>query len=179
MAGRPTTERSRTTTPAPAILDRRASSPDNAPMQVVGYLRAVPGIEGGRIYAQGEAVREWARRTGAVIVATFQDDDGSVAGPGLRALIRSLSDEIDAVVVADAASLAADAIGQEALRRLLATHGVGVVAADGALETEDDLPLRRIVRDVLDRSDELAERLTGPVRTEGLVLEILPDAANG
>jgi DNA invertase Pin-like site-specific DNA recombinase len=148
-------------------------------MQVVGYLRAVPGIEGGRIYAQGEAVREWARRSNAVVVATFQDDDGTVAGPGLRALMRALSDEIDAVVVADAAALAADAIGQEALRRILSEHGVGVVAADGALEGGDDLPLRQVVRDVLDRSEELTERLSAPAQTEGLVLEILPDAANG
>lgn len=131
------------------------------------------------MYAQGEAVREWARRSNAVVVATFQDDDGTVAGPGLRALLRSLSDEIDAVVIADAASLAADAIGQEALRRILAEHGVGVVAADGALEDGDDLPLRQIVRDVLDRSEELSDRLSNPGHTEGLVLEILPDAANG
>ena len=148
-------------------------------MQVVGYLRAVPGIEGGQMYAQGEAVREWARRSNAVVVATFHDDDGTVAGPGLRALLRSLSEEIDAVVVADAASLAADAIGQEALRRILGHHGVGVVAADGALEGGDDLPLRQVVRDVLDRSEELDRRLATPVKGEGLVLEILPDAANG
>lgn len=149
------------------------------PMQVVGYLRAVPGIEGGRIYAQGEAVREWARRSQATLVGTFQDDDGTVAGPGLRALLRSLSEEIDAVIVADAATLAADAIGQEALRRLLAEQGVGIIAADGKLETDGDLPLRRIVRDVLDRSEELERRLVAPPAIEGLVLEILPDAATG
>ncbi|NND84831.1 MAG: recombinase family protein [Acidimicrobiia bacterium] len=148
-------------------------------MQVVGYLRAVPGIEGGRIYAQGEAVREWARRSNAVVVATFQDDDGTVAGPGLRALLRSLSDEIDAVVVADAMTLAGDAIGQEVLRRILSEYEIGVVAADGALEGAADQPLRQVVRDVLDRTDELTRRLSAPAQTEGLVLEILPDAANG
>ncbi len=152
-------------------------------MRVVGYMRAVPGVEGGRLYAQGEAIREWARRTNASVVAYFQDDDGTVAGSGLRTLVRSMGDDIDAVVVSDPAVLAADTIGQEIMRDYFRTAGIGITSADGAMEGEGEGPLRQVVRDILVRKQRLDALLTAAADERppqgGLILEIVPDVANG
>ncbi len=156
----------------------------NVSMRVVGYMRAVPGVEGGRLYAQGEAIREWARRSNASIVAYFQDDDGVVAGPGLRALMRSVGTDIDAVIVSDASILAADSIGQEIIRARFRAAGIGVASADGAMEADTDGALRQVVRDILARKQDLDDLLAASAAeprapSGGLILEIVPDAANG
>lgn len=152
-------------------------------MQVVGYMRAIPGVEGGRLYAQGEAIREWAQRSNASVVAYFQDDDGLVAGAGFRALLRSIGEDIDAVVVSEPSVLAADTIGQEVIRDHFRMVGIGLTSADGSIEGEDDGALRQVVRDILARKAQLDELLVNPViaqgATRGLVLEIVPDVANG
>lgn len=153
-------------------------------MKVVGYMRAVPGVEGGRLYAQGEAIREWARRSNASVVAYFQDDDGTIAGDGMRALVRSVGPDIDAVIISDAAVLAADVIGQEIIREHFRAAGIGVASADGALVSDGEGALRQVVRDILARQQHLAALLgaapvESPAPANGLVLEIVPDVASG
>lgn len=135
------------------------------------------------MYAQGEAIREWAQRTNASVVAYFQDDDGQVAGAGFRALLRSVGEDIDAVVVSEPSVLAADTIGQEVIRDHFRSAGIGLTSADGAIEGEDDGALRQVIRDILARKTQLDELLVTPIVTpaanKGLVLEIVPDVANG
>ncbi len=152
-------------------------------MRVVGYMRAVPGVEGGRLYAQGEAIREWSRRSNASLVAFFQADDGTVAGTGLRTLVRSIGEDIDAVVVSEVSVLAADTIGQEIIRQYFRSAGIGVTSADGRMEDEEDGPFRQVVRDILVRKQRLDDLLVAPLdarpTSNGLILEIVPDVANG
>lgn len=153
-------------------------------MRAIAYLRVPSGAgPDDSLYGQRETVRAWARRTGAVILATFEDAaDGD--RPGLRALMRTLSEEIDTVVVAHLGAISGDAVIQEVVIDAIRRTGAGVVSASPADQTRLDHAsteaMRRVVRTVLHRA-RAVESMLGLEPTDegedqpGLVLEIVDD----
>lgn len=153
-------------------------------MRAIAYLRVPTGAgPDDSLYGQREVVRGWARRTGSVILATFEDEtDGD--RPGLRALMRTLNEEVDTVVVAHLGAIAGDTVIQEIVIDAIRRTGAGVVSAAAA--DQDRLghagteAMRQVVRTVLHRA-RAVEAMLGlePVPDEndrpGLVLEIVDD----
>ena len=123
-------------------------------MRAIAYLRVPTGADDAdSLYGQREAVRSWARRSGATLLGTFEDEEDD--RPGLRALIRTLSEEVDAVVVAHLGAFSGDTVVQEIVIDTIRRSGAGVVSvatADqqrlGHASTE---AMRQVVRTVLTR----------------------------
>lgn len=161
-----------------------AQIPTIAPVRVIAYLRVPRGADDGdSLYGQREAVRAWARRTGATILATFEDEHEEDR-PGLRALIRTLSPEIDALIVAHLGALAGDIVHQEVLLERIGLAGIGVISVDPEdqrqLEHGSTDAMRQITRIVLHRRRQVEAILgTEPDAVEAptaLVLEIVDDS---
>lgn len=157
-------------------------------VRAIAYLRVPTGAGADdSLYGQREAVRSWARRTGATILATFEDgpeDDR----PGLRALVRTLSPEVDVVVVAHLAALSGDTVVQEVVIDSIRRTGAGVVSAAAAdqsrLDHASTEAMRRVVRTVLHRR-RAVEAMLGIEHEAAaedpepdLVLEIVEDEPN-
>lgn len=155
-------------------------------MRALAYLRVPTGAsDSDSLYGQRESVRAWARRTGATILATFEDTDDDDR-PGLRALVRTLSDEVDAVAVAHLGALSQDTVVQEIMIDAIRRTGAGVVSAAPAdqrqLEHAGTEATRQVVRTVLQRR-RAVEAILGmaaePLETvPDLVLEIVEDPSN-
>jgi DNA invertase Pin-like site-specific DNA recombinase len=152
-------------------------------VKVIAYLRVPKGTEDDdSLYGQRETVRAWARRSGATILATFEDQREEDR-PGLRALMRSLSPEIDALVVAHLGALGSDVVLQEVLLERLRRTGIGVISVDTddqhRLDHASTDAMRQIVRTVLHRRQRVEAILgTEPELVDGptaLVLEIVDD----
>lgn len=155
-------------------------------MRALAYLRVPTGAaDADSLYGQREAVRAWARRTGATILATFEDDEDDDR-PGLRALVRTLSDEVDVVAVAHLGALSSDTVVQEIMIDVLRRTGAGVVStAPGDqrhLEHAGTEATRQVVRTVLHRRRAVEALLgTEPDVVEpepDLVLEIVEDPSD-
>lgn len=152
-------------------------------MRAIAYLRVPSGADtDDSLYGQREAVRSWARRTGATLLATFEDEDDE--RPGLRAMLRTLNEEVDAVVVAHLGALSGDTVVQEILIDHVRRTGAGVVSAAtvdqqrlGHASTE---AMRQVVRTVLARRRAVEAMLGAEPETPApdgpeLVLEIVDD----
>lgn len=155
-------------------------------MRALAYLRVPIGAsDSDSLYGQRESVRAWARRTGATILATFEDTDEDDR-PGLRALIRTLSHEVDVVAVAHLGALSQDTVVQEIMIDVIRRTGAGVVSAAPAdqrqLEHAGTEATRQVVRTVLHRRRAVEEMLgTEPEVPEAvpdLVLEIVEDPSD-
>jgi DNA invertase Pin-like site-specific DNA recombinase len=155
-------------------------------VRALAYLRVPTGAsDSDSIYGQRESVRAWARRTGATILATFEDAEDDDR-PGLRALMRTLSDEVDAVAVAHLGALSQDTVVQEIMIDAIRRTGAGVVSAAPAdqrqLEHAGTEATRQVVRTVLQRR-RAVESILGvePVAEApepDLILEIVDDPSN-
>ncbi len=152
-------------------------------MRAIAYLRVPSGADDAdSLYGQREAVRAWARQSGATLLGTFEDEQDD--RPGLRALIRTLSDEVDAVVVAHLGAISGDTVVQEIVIDTIRRSGAGLVSvatADQArLGHAGTEAMRQVVRTVLTRRRSV-EALLGVEPDEPsddgteLVLEIVDD----
>ncbi len=165
------------------FLTRSARISTIDPVRVIAYLRVPKGADDtDSLYGQREAVRGWARRSGATILATFEDTEEEDR-PGLRALVRSLSGEIDAVLVAHLGALSGDIVLQEILLERIRRTGVGVIPVDTHDQSSVDHTsrdaMRQIVRTVLHRHRRVDAMLDAREELEpepsALVLEIVDD----
>jgi len=131
-------------------------------MRVVAYVRELPGNQQpDTAFAQTERIRRWVRDTGNELVATCEDQAASspTERPGYRALVEVVrSGGIDAVLVADLASLASDKILQEIILRDLRSAGVTIISTavedHELLHEHSDDHIRVVVRDVIAKVTE-------------------------
>jgi hypothetical protein len=116
-----------------------------------------------------------------VVLATFEDVSESDR-PGLRALMRTLSEEVDTVVVAHLGAISGDTVIQEVVIDAIRRTGAGVVSASPAdqsrLDHASTEAMRQVVRTVLQRARTVDAMLgLEPAIEEeappGLVLEIV------
>jgi len=162
-------------------------------MRVVGYVREAPHPDDSDpAFVQGEKIRAWSRTTGHQLIAWFQDvrqEGHQLSRDGFRALLHLVDKGgVEAVVVSDLSSLAADISIQEIILWDLRLRGVSVVSTDpGEMDHFEDPSVSRVVvRDLLARVSEYREFLESsggpsralPVSTDGdeVIVELLPPA---
>ena len=162
-------------------------------MRVIGYVREAPHPDDSDpAFVQGEKIRRWSRQTGHQLIAWFQDirqEGHQLSRDGFRALLHQVDQGgVEAVVVSDLSTLAADISVQEIILWDLRLRGVSVISADEneMRHFEDPSVGRVVVRDVLARVSEYREFLetsSGPTRalpepssSDEVIVELLPPA---
>ena len=140
-------------------------------MRVTGYVREAQNVEDGEsAFAQSERIRRWASDGGHHLVATCRDErdiSGASPGDGFRALLAIAGHgAADAIVVTELAVLSPDAVVQEIAIDRIRSLGLTVVSIDAAdrpvLLDETDDPVRRVVRDVIDKVTRFATDFPAP-----------------